>query len=271
VGTERELDSMAAPVGFALALTLVLTFTIGFALSGIGLISSALASNLFFGALVEATVYGAATVLLIRRPWLPASQRRALGVRSSPALGIVAALALGVALHGPADWVEGRVERWLPFPDSVLAERAARLAPLGSLERIELFVAAVLLAPVVEELFFRGALYAALARALDARRAAIVTSACFVVSHFEPRLWPALSVVAAALGAVRLWSDSVVPGVLLHAAFNATTLAVSLAHPRPASAPAAASPLALVVGSAASLSLLALAFRGRTMRSESTP
>jgi len=81
------------------------------------------------------------------------------------------------------------------------------------------------LVPLVEELFFRGALFSLLRREHSALGAAIVSSVCFVASHVDIKEWLALSVVAVALAQLRATSGSLLPCVALHVAFNAVTVA----------------------------------------------
>jgi membrane protease YdiL (CAAX protease family) len=175
---------------------------------------------------------------------------------------------LGITLHGPADFVESMVERLLPLPDSVLIERAVRLAPSSLVERVVLMLSAAGAVPLAEELFFRGALLAWLERATSLRVAAWVSAVCFTLSHAEPRSWPALSLVAGVLGLLRWAGQGLRPCILLHATFNATTLAVIFAQPRAALGRTEPSWPPFLVGSVASVALLMLAWRARPVLSE---
>lgn len=252
-------------LGFAGLLTLAGVFLIG-ALSSLLLGSFPGAGHsLALAALVEVAVYVGFSFWLARDFDAPRA-RFGLGPASLELLLIGAAL--GVALHGPADFVEGYMQRWLPLPDGVLFERASRLSPSSLSERAVLLLAAAGLVPLAEELFFRGALPAWLGRATNLRLAFWASAACFTLSHAEPRSWPALGVVALALGLLRWASISLLPCILLHATFNATTLAVIFAQPREALGRTEPSWLLFAVGGAASVALLARAFRARPLLSE---
>jgi CAAX protease family protein len=87
----------------------------------------------------------------------------------------------------------------------------------------------VLIAPVVEELTFRGAGIALLAR-FGTALAFVGTSAAFAAAHGLVNGFPALFLFGAAVAFLRLRTGSLYPGMLLHASFNALALAVAFAH-----------------------------------------
>jgi membrane protease YdiL (CAAX protease family) len=73
-------------------------------------------------------------------------------------------------------------------------------------------------------LFYRGALFSALARHSPAFVVIWTTSIAFALAHQEPRNWAPLLLVALVLGELRRRGRSLWAGVALHATFNATTL-----------------------------------------------
>lgn len=85
----------------------------------------------------------------------------------------------------------------------------------------------VLVAPLVEELFFRGFLYPALARPIGVGTSVVLTAAAFAVVHqgqlahaWVPLAW--LFIVGVVLTLVRARTKSVATCVLIHLAYNAT-------------------------------------------------
>lgn len=85
------------------------------------------------------------------------------------------------------------------------------------------FVVVAFLAPVVEELLFRGLGYTVLER--FGRWAAIVgTAVAFALAHGLLEGFPLLVVFGAGLAYLRSRVGSIVPGILLHMAFNAVVL-----------------------------------------------
>ena len=89
------------------------------------------------------------------------------------------------------------------------------------------FVIAVV-APVVEELTFRGLGFTLLHR-FGTPIAIIGTGLAFGAWHGLVQALPILIVFGAGLAWIRARSDSVYPGMLLHAAFNSIALAVAVA------------------------------------------
>jgi membrane protease YdiL (CAAX protease family) len=137
-------------------------------------------------------------------------------IRIALGAGAVAAIVSGIAgpLLNPAKeqgilpehgWVPGHVA---PFVFSVIV------------------VAGV--APVVEELLFRGLGFSLLAR--YGRWVAIVgVGVAFAIAHGLPRALPVLIPFGAALAYLRDRTGSVYPGMVVHALFNGVAIAIAVA------------------------------------------
>ena len=91
---------------------------------------------------------------------------------------------------------------------------------------IALWIGAVVIAPVAEEVFFRGLLQTFLVRAFGRRWPAIVAAAVlFSLAHLSsPYHIPALVVLAVMLGYAYERTGSLVSPIIIHAAFNLKTL-----------------------------------------------
>jgi membrane protease YdiL (CAAX protease family) len=130
----------------------------------------------------------------------------------------------------------GLIVVWAALPVVLGLHHALRALGFGDLQEeverivgrrhgwVETIVLAVVAAPVVEEMIFRGMLYPAV-RQMAGRFVAIgVTSALFGVAHGQPAVWAPLAV----LGAVLAWlvesTGSVLPCIAAHAAFNGLTV-----------------------------------------------
>jgi membrane protease YdiL (CAAX protease family) len=127
----------------------------------------------------------------------------------------------GAALAFLADMTEFLLQRWIPksLPITELFKdrsSAFALAAFG-----------IMVAPLVEELFFRGFLYPALSRWTGVAPAVTVTGAAFALIHASQlaHAWApllVLFVVGSVLTAVRAVSKSVAVCVLIHMAYNFT-------------------------------------------------
>jgi membrane protease YdiL (CAAX protease family) len=94
-----------------------------------------------------------------------------------------------------------------------------------------MMVFGVSLAPLMEELFYRGFLYPVLARRLGVAIATVITAAAFALMHSSQlgNAWAPLLilfVVGLVLTIVRIVTRSVVPSFLIHVGYNATIFAV---------------------------------------------
>jgi membrane protease YdiL (CAAX protease family) len=83
------------------------------------------------------------------------------------------------------------------------------------------------LAPITEELTFRGLGFAVL-RPLGAVAAVLLSALAFGLAHGLVEALPVLFVFGVGLAYIRLRQDSVVPGIVLHGLFNAIALAVAV-------------------------------------------
>jgi membrane protease YdiL (CAAX protease family) len=103
--------------------------------------------------------------------------------------------------------------------------------------RYTIAVLAVGTAPFVEELIYRGVLYAALQRLVGVPGAVITVLALFTVIHV-PQYWPNVGVIAAVallsivLTVVRAYSRRLLPCVVIHLIFNGIQAAILLAQPQ---------------------------------------
>jgi hypothetical protein len=172
----------------------------------------------------EAVVYLLATLGVL---WVHAGQKRVvplLAVRPThPALPVLG-LALGLAIHIPAESLRRVAELVAPLTDEELATRAALLSADTTWRLVLLMLVAACLVPLVEELFFRGAVFGLLRKQHGALGAAIVSTVCFVISHPDVGEWLPLALVGAALGQLRVASGALLPCIALHVGFNALTV-----------------------------------------------
>ena len=112
----------------------------------------------------------------------------------------------------------------LPKPAKPLPIDVLMLQDQLSFALVALF--AVFIAPVVEELLFRGFLFPVFERSHGAFVAILLTSAMFTALHGRQNAWQwqillGLFLVGTTFGVVRAGTRSVVPSVFMHAGYNA--------------------------------------------------
>jgi membrane protease YdiL (CAAX protease family) len=119
-----------------------------------------------------------------------------------------------VAQFGNAEREQGLIpEHWEP----------SRIAPFAAF----CFVV-VVIAPIVEELLFRGLGYALLVR-FGQYAAIILVGLSFALVHGLIAGFAVIAVFGVGLAYLRAKTDSIYPGMLLHASFNAFGLAIGIA------------------------------------------
>jgi membrane protease YdiL (CAAX protease family) len=182
---------------------------------------STVVGNLFQFAVIAAIVYGIAglgerrQLLALRRP---TSWRLAVKIGIGIGIGMLAlSYLLGPLLH------PGREQG--VTPDTWEPKHAAAYVANG--------VVVAVIAPIVEELTFRGLGYSLLIR--YGRWAAIVlVGIAFGLAHGLVEAFPFLAAFGAGLAYLRSRVDSVYPGMIVHGLFNAVALTVAVSGKPPA-------------------------------------
>jgi hypothetical protein len=114
------------------------------------------------------------------------------------------------------------VPRIIPVPPNrdTLLEAYARM-PYGTAAILAL---AAVVAPLLEEFFFRGWIQRRLERRMPAGRAILLTAAIFSAAHFEMFGFPTRLLFGLVAGYVAWSTRSIWPGVVLHGFYNASLL-----------------------------------------------
>ena len=87
-----------------------------------------------------------------------------------------------------------------------------------------LLLAGIVVAPVVEELFFRGFVYAGLAERYSWRKAAVISSALFALIHLQITAMVPIFILGYIFAYLYRRSGSIWPAVLMHVSTNALGL-----------------------------------------------
>jgi membrane protease YdiL (CAAX protease family) len=237
VAGEGETAHAARPFGARRALAIFAAFLV--AQLGVAVVAGLIAalggvrleSRLLLSAALAGTLLGGWVVLRMVRHsfpgslasgalslvgWAPASARQCAG-------GALRGLSLVVLLL--------LAGRFLPAPTHTLGPLASA-ANAGGWARLAWAILALALAPPIEELVFRGVLYAGLARSWGPRRGAVAVTGIFVAMHATETgsywpAWLALTLLATLALRVRVATGSLLPAIALHATYNlALVLAV---------------------------------------------
>lgn len=195
--------------------------------------SDAVGDGLFRKLFLPAAVNVAVALALLpaasrgtRKPSLSRSRLLAAGALS----GLVV-FAAETTYGFAAAAVYGVLDVQMPKQAIVEEVRAA-----AGLDLVTASVAALVFAPVAEEIFFRGVMLPAFARVTSPARALLLQALCFGAIHFVHDLsaWPlaiALAIVGWSAGWLYLRTGSLVAPIAMHSAFNVINLvAMRTAH-----------------------------------------
>lgn len=96
----------------------------------------------------------------------------------------------------------------------------------GTWEFMSIFVSVVILAPLVEELFFRGYLFRVLEERLGGNTAVLLTAFLFALVHFSIYSFIPILLMGGIMGWMRKRSGSMVPSLVFHSANNLAALLI---------------------------------------------
>ena len=133
-------------------------------------------------------------------------------------VGIAMALALSTSLLIQALGDQAEPQKLVTLID----EEAAKPDQTGTL--VFFVVMAAVVAPVVEEILFRGILYPAIKQIGYPRIAAIGTAILFALFHVNLLTYASLTAVALGLIALYEFTDNLLAPIVAHAVFNASNL-----------------------------------------------
>ena len=95
------------------------------------------------------------------------------------------------------------------------------------LEVLLVLIAASVVAPIIEETFFRGVLFTAFRTKLPVWPSVLLTSAVFAIIHPLPGGFLPIFTLACVLALLRERSGSVLPGIVCHSVYNTIVLVVA--------------------------------------------
>ncbi|MDO9556079.1 MAG: type II CAAX endopeptidase family protein [Coriobacteriia bacterium] len=227
--TREPLGAVRWPVSALVGLTLlVLTFTIAGAVLAFGGLLDALPEDVL--PLVQTAVLALQYALPIALVAFLGRLRRTrfsesvLLRRFSVAQGI--GLAVGVAVTARFFNAAYSIIVVMLGIDPQVTTDVTQLFADTALGALAVVVLAVFIAPLAEEIMFRGVLYPGLRDRFNPYAAAVVSSLLFAVFHGEPFVFLPIFVLGLMLAWLTETTRSVWPAIVGHAAFNATAVAL---------------------------------------------
>lgn len=209
---------------------LLLALGLGAALLGGNLLLAGLPGPAQLSPLARTVLLSLAEGLLLLPVWLIAIRRRGcsasdLGLRR-PRGGVVAAVGALLFILVVGQVYSALLHRFgLQVQPEVLPFFGTD--PRGLLLAL---LAAGVAAPLAEEVFFRGFLYPGLKPRLGTGRASLASAALFALGHVLPTSWPPLLVIGLVLNHLYERTESIWPGIFLHAVLNSLALVAAFAR-----------------------------------------
>ena len=182
-----------------------------------------------YGTLVTLTVTQAglvaAATLLVFAP------RALAGLRLIPRRGLLTSVAIGLGLAVPS-WIGAQIIGYLTVrllePFGLRPEAGVADAALSNADPVVLALALVVVAPIAEELFFRGVVYNAWEREYGPTRAIYGSAILFAVIHGSAFVIPSILALGIVLALLFRATRSLPATIALHAAFNGITVLIAL-------------------------------------------
>jgi membrane protease YdiL (CAAX protease family) len=215
--------SAAFAAGWTFLATFLFVFVAGLVLS---MRSEASGYLIVTGVLAQIVAYSLTLFFMLRVHAPEASIRRFIGLRPTAWGFYLLGALLGLAMQLPMNALYAAVLERFPLqePSSLQPHYDAASLPVRAVMGFVLVAAG----PAIEEVFFRGALFAPLVRRPESNRAwvtIVVTGVLFAAAHVW-RWQDVLCIIpmGVVLGYLRHASGSLLPSIFAHACFNAVAM-----------------------------------------------
>ena len=217
----RILFSLALPawvfLGFMLAQAMVLALIA--ALSYIGASFEEVNATVF-NAVGGAVIYIVSIVLVIGVPWLVKQRPTSLaelGLQRWPVWRDGAwTIAGAIAYFVITSVIMTIALQLLPFVDSGQAQETGFAQASTQLELVMAFITLVVMAPIAEEVLFRGYLLGKLRKYASLWVSILITSVLFGIVHFQWNVGIDVFALSIVLCLLKVYSGSLWPSILLH-------------------------------------------------------
>lgn len=179
-----------------------------------------------FNSVTGGVIYALAIVIVIGVPYLVkrrATSKEEVGLQRLPTwLDIALAPAGAIVYIMLTLVVTALAMTFLPFVDYTQEQETGFGNIATQFEYILAFISLVIVAPVAEEVLFRGYLFGKLRKYAPVWMSILITSALFALVHFQWNVALDVFALSIVLCALRLISGSIWPSILLHMLKNGT-------------------------------------------------
>jgi membrane protease YdiL (CAAX protease family) len=215
-------ESPARPLSFLLAAfwTLLVAVMVGVMISVIESARPGVIVDVVTVATCKLLAYAVVLFVILRMHEPESSIRRVLAFRRPPAVLVLLGAAVGAGLAPGAMWLDGVLAKRFPASAAELAayERIFDTPTPG--KKIALLAAVVIVMPICDELFFRGALFTPLKRGRRAESVILATAAYdTLLGGAQPREIASILATALAISWIRAVSGSVIPSIAARVVF----------------------------------------------------
>jgi len=212
---ERPLSFLAAALW-----TLLVALLYGVTLSIIDVAHPGAFVDIVTRATCKLLAYSAVLFAILRIHEPESSIRHVLALRRPPAILVLLGAAVGAGLSPGTMWLDGLLAKRYPTsPEDVEALERIFETPTMS-KKIALLLAVVVVMPICDELFFRGALFTPLKRGRRAESVILAVAAYdTLLGGSSPRDIASILATALAISWIRAVSGSVFPSVAARIAF----------------------------------------------------
>lgn len=218
---KRLLYSIGLPAwvffGFMLAQALLLAGISGLQAAGVAFDE---ADSTIFNTVVSVIVYTLAIMLVLGIPWLVKKRPttlKDLGLHRLPTWLDIAWAPAGMVVYLIAtSIIMALATVFLTFVDPVQVQNTGFSELMNSTEYLLAFVSLVVIAPIAEEVLFRGYLFGKLRKYAPLWVAILITSVLFGIVHFQWNVGIDVFALSIVLCLLRVVSGSLWPSILLH-------------------------------------------------------
>ncbi len=214
-------------LGFLAAVSL--TILLVFALTGVASLVGLGESSVLLRYLAFVASEGCALAVVAAALLLTGAGAEAVGIRApaNTAAAVGEGIAVGALLVALTRGWALALARWAPLlHERLLAEEQRQLDALAGPWPL-LLLAALVVAPAVEELFFRGFVFGGLRSRLDFPFASAASALAFALIHLMPVSAPPLFAVGLGTAALYERHRSLLPSLAAHVTYNGIALAAS--------------------------------------------